>query len=153
MVVCPPLRSPDGPVAKIGIGWWSFHSSFQCLTFQHIACFVTLVQWQCSSMPAFTLEKSHASASDVAACCTPPCAVGGNLFSKLCATCASHNKNPKNKDVPLPEHHCASHFEGSSGTMEPQACVDIAVKLRDQCQVAIEMLCMDDNATTRSALQ
>lgn len=75
------------------------------------------------------------------------------VFSKQCAKCSKHNNNPMNEDLSVPEHCCVKNFEGSSGTMEPQACVDIATELHDKCQVNIRMIRVDDDATTRSAIR
>lgn len=80
-------------------------------------------------------------------------ASAGKLFSELCAKCSTHNRNPDNKDVPVPEHCCLRNFEGSSGSMEPQACVDVVIRPHEKFQVNVSLICMDDDSSTRAALQ
>jgi hypothetical protein len=45
------------------------------------------------------------------------------------------------------------NFTGSSGAMEAQSAVDMTMRLWDADQVAVEWICMDDEASTRAALQ
>jgi hypothetical protein len=50
-------------------------------------------------------------------------------------------------------HYCLKNFEGSSGSMEPKSAVDMVTRLWNETEVGVEWICMDDDASTRAALQ
>lgn len=81
--------------------------------------------------------------------------VGGEMKSRLCSTCAAWKKKNKGETPvpPTPEHHCVKNWTGTSGAMEAQPCVNIVERLCDQCHVQVDMTCMDDDTSTRSALK
>ena len=80
--------------------------------------------------------------------------VGGRVLSKLCSKCSAWKKK-KNKPegAVIPDHYCLKNFEGSSGAMEPKAAVDILTAMHDSFNVNVSLICMDDDASTRAALQ
>jgi hypothetical protein len=80
-------------------------------------------------------------------------AVAMCLKSKLCCFCRAWPKNPKNGELPIPPHHCRKNHEGSSTSMEPSACLEMVVNLYDKRKVITNMICIDDDASTRSKLR
>jgi hypothetical protein len=74
------------------------------------------------------------------------------IKSKLCNFCKSWVK--KHGDaVPVKEHDCLKNHEGSSGSMEPQACLDMVVDLYNKHKVVVDMICADDDSSTRALLR
>lgn len=75
---------------------------------------------------------------------------------ELCACCATWKKSHEQEN-PLPEvpdHCCLKNHEGTSGFMEPKACVAIVTRLHDEFNTDVKMTCMDDDdSSARSALQ
>ena len=76
---------------------------------------------------------------------------GGEVKSKICSVCSAFAK--KNPGVDTPEHHCVKNYVGTSGAMEPVACSDMLVRLHEKYHVDIELICMDDDASTRQAIR
>jgi hypothetical protein len=76
------------------------------------------------------------------------------MKSKLCSCCSAWKKKHKNKEVepPVPWHFCPRNHEGSSSSMEPLACLEMVIELFDKWHCIVEMICADDDASTRSLL-
>jgi hypothetical protein len=87
--------------------------------------------------------------------------VGGNsrlpisyiLKSKLCCYCRAWTKKHDITIDPIPIHNCKKNWDLSSGAMEPKACLDMTVALFDTKQVCISVICIDDDASTRSMMK
>ena len=73
------------------------------------------------------------------------------IKSKLCNYC--HHARKKLPCGPIGRHDCCQNYAGSSGGMEPTACLDMVVDLYDNKQVILSLICCDDDASTRSMLQ
>jgi hypothetical protein len=79
--------------------------------------------------------------------------IQGEIKSKLCSFCTAYKKRAGTENVEIPEHYCLKNYEGSSGGMEAQSAVDIVVRLHNAFQVDVDWICMDDDSSTRAALQ
>jgi hypothetical protein len=75
------------------------------------------------------------------------------LKSKLCCYCRAWSKRHDPAIDPSPPHNCKMNHEGSSGAMEAQSCLDMTIALYDNKQVVIDVICIDDDASTRSMLK
>jgi hypothetical protein len=74
--------------------------------------------------------------------------------SKFCSYCkAWSKKNDVAIILPAPPHNCKKNHEGSSGSMESQAYLDMTIDLFDKKQCVISVICIDDDASTRSMLK
>lgn len=78
-------------------------------------------------------------------------AIALDYKSKRCNFCLQFWKT--NPVGPVEKHQCWQNYVGSSGAMEPQACLDILTRLYDKKNVIISMICCDDDASTRSLLK
>jgi hypothetical protein len=77
------------------------------------------------------------------------------IKSKICNVCSAWQKKDKNKPDagPPPPHTCWKNHEGSSGSMEPQACLEMTIDLFEKKQCCLGLVCIDDDASTRSMLK
>ena len=80
-------------------------------------------------------------------------AIGLEIKSKKCNFCDEARKKLKDAQGPIVKHECCSNYVGSSGGMEPQACLDLMTRMYDNKKVLICKICCDDDASTRSMLQ
>ena len=55
-------------------------------------------------------------------------------------------------DEAIPEHECFVNFEGSSGSMEPKATLDMCMWLFEQ-QVIVGRLVVDDDSSIKAKLR
>ena len=76
----------------------------------------------------------------------------GDIKSKLCSVCKAY-KLKNGKDAVAPPHYCVKNYTGSSGGMEPVACADMLTLLHDSYCVDVELICMDDDSSTRQAIR
>ena len=70
----------------------------------------------------------------------------------LCRICSSWEKNNDGNPVP-PAHRCVANHEGSPGSMEPQAILDMYKHLYDRDNVIIEQIVCDDDSAVRSKMK
>jgi hypothetical protein len=70
---------------------------------------------------------------------------------KTCSTCCAWKK--KHGDLDPPPHQCWKNHEGSSGSMECAGCLELVVKLYDESNVIVDMLCCDDDSSIRADCQ
>jgi hypothetical protein len=77
------------------------------------------------------------------------------IKSKLCNYCSAYRK--KNPDMEpedeIPMHPCTKNHVGSSSSMEPQACLEMAVSLFEDWRCVVDSICIDDDASTRSIMR
>jgi hypothetical protein len=71
--------------------------------------------------------------------------------SKLCNYCVTFKS--RNPDIKVPLHDCLKNHKASSGSMEPQACLDMVVELHTKSFVSIVLICADNDSVTRSPLK
>jgi hypothetical protein len=79
-------------------------------------------------------------------------------YSKACLVCKRHLKvMQKNKtpDLPVCQHLCPRNHEGSSKGMEARAALECVNKVWGSTEIRsfIEVICIDDNASTRAYLK
>jgi hypothetical protein len=88
--------------------------------------------------------------------------VGGNsrkpiaymVKSKICTFCKAWEKRVQDVVAfPVMPHNCRKNHEGSSGSMEAQSCLDMTVALFENKQCCLSVICIDDDASTRSMLK
>ena len=85
--------------------------------------------------------------------------VEGEVLSKVCAFHEAWERKialgKAAAGTPCPTHHCVMNFDpnSSSGSMEPFACAKIVNRLHNKWQTNVELICMDDDASTRTALK
>ena len=85
--------------------------------------------------------------------------VEGLVLSKVCGACTKwENQIAMGKvlaGTPSPHHHCLRNFDpkASSGSMEPFAAAKIVNRLHNKWKTNVELICMDDDASTRTALK
>jgi hypothetical protein len=73
--------------------------------------------------------------------------------SKVCNLCSTWEKKNDVTVLPIPPHRCRKNHEGSSGSMESQACLEMTIKMFDKKMCSIHTICIDDDASTRSMLK
>jgi hypothetical protein len=73
------------------------------------------------------------------------------LKSKLCNKCSNWHK--RKIIAPVPYHECTKNHDGTSGSMEPLSCLDMAIGLYEDKQVILSQICIDDDASTRALLK
>jgi hypothetical protein len=73
------------------------------------------------------------------------------IKSKLCSYCKNWKQRKPGEAVP--PHCCFMNYEGSSGAMEPLACLDMTIELYRNKHCKIGLICADDDASTRSMLR
>jgi hypothetical protein len=74
-----------------------------------------------------------------------------SIKSKICSTCKAWTK--KHGDMPPLEHTCYKNFEGSSGAMEPVACLHMTEELYRDYNCVVDLICADDDSSTRALLK
>lgn len=82
--------------------------------------------------------------------------VEGEALSGISSVCTAWTKQKEQKKAPLdsptPDHHCVKNCKGSPGArMETKAVVTIVSKLFQKHQVKVQVICVDDDASTQSA--
>ena len=78
-------------------------------------------------------------------------AIAMEIKSKRCNFCIQARKVlPVG---PVGVHDCCQNWQGSSGAMEPQACLDMVVNLHNESKIVLGTICCDDDASTRSLLK
>jgi hypothetical protein len=84
------------------------------------------------------------------------------IKSKRCNFCVTWKKRNKvlvaaaladGEVLLMPDHKCTKNHEGTSGSMEAQACLDMVVELHDKFQCIVSRICADDDASTCSMLK
>jgi hypothetical protein len=75
------------------------------------------------------------------------------LKCKACNFCKTFEKKRVDEAEEVPEHRCFKNHDGSSGAMEPIACLDLTIMLYRESNCAIEMICADDDSSTRALLK
>jgi hypothetical protein len=71
---------------------------------------------------------------------------------KICNTCNTwYKKNPE--DVPPPLHTCWKNHEGTSGSMESAACLELVVDCHRKSNAIVRWLCCDDDSSIRADCQ
>jgi hypothetical protein len=75
--------------------------------------------------------------------------------SKICNFCnAWKKKHPDHATTdPIPPHECRKNHDGTSGSMEAQACLDMAVDLFNEKQCCLLVICIDDDASTGATMK
>jgi hypothetical protein len=78
-------------------------------------------------------------------------------YSKACGACEIHSKKmqkDKTPDLPAPSHLCPKNHTGSSKGMEAKAALDCVNKVwtHDEIAAFIELICIDDDASTKAYL-
>ena len=53
----------------------------------------------------------------------------------------------------IPPHNCTINHEGSSGSMEPQACLEMVVTMFEKNRCIIEKICADDDTSIRALVK
>jgi hypothetical protein len=74
------------------------------------------------------------------------------IKSKLCSSCKAWTKKHGDDLPPLP-HTCYKNHEGSSGSMEPLACLLMTEELFRDYNCVVDMICADDDSSTRALLK
>jgi len=70
------------------------------------------------------------------------------LKSKYCSTCSWWDKNKPTSEVP--EHSCTVNHEGSSGSMESDALLEMVISLWDDFHVSVKSVVTDDDSTMKA---
>jgi hypothetical protein len=76
-----------------------------------------------------------------------------SIKSKKCTACEVYKKKANGAFGPVNEHVCYRNHEGSSGAMEPAACLDQVVDLFNNRYCIVANIVCDDDASTRSLLK
>ena len=75
------------------------------------------------------------------------------IKSKLCNYCLTYQRRNGGAAAEVPPHDCCRNHDGSSGAMEPIACLEMAVDMYRNKQCVVAFICADDDASTRSLLK
>ena len=76
--------------------------------------------------------------------------VAFTLRSKFCSICSRHNNDT---GTPVRAHTCTINHEGSSGSMEPLAILDMVVSLYDKHRVLVKTIITDDDSSIKAKLK
>jgi hypothetical protein len=74
------------------------------------------------------------------------------IKSKVCNYCKAWKKKHGDLEDAL-EHDCRMNHDGSSGAMEPVACLEMVVFVHEKKHCDVVYICCDNNASTRSLLK
>ena len=77
--------------------------------------------------------------------------IGLVIKSKICNQCNAYAK--KFPDLPMPPHKCWKNHDGSSGSMESAACLELVVSLFHEKKCVVARLCCDDYSSIRADCQ
>jgi hypothetical protein len=77
--------------------------------------------------------------------------IGLSIKSKICNACNQHAK--KHPDLPTPDHMCWKNHEGTSGSMESAACLELVIECSRQNNATVRWLCCDDDSSIRADCQ
>jgi hypothetical protein len=77
--------------------------------------------------------------------------VGLCIKSKICNQCNVWEKN--NPGEPMPLHTCWKNHDGSSGSMESAACLELVVETFRKKNCVVRWLCCDDDSSIRADCQ
>jgi hypothetical protein len=75
------------------------------------------------------------------------------IKSKICNFCTTWNKKPNPDGLPVPDHYCLKNHDGTSGAMEPVACLEMVVDLYRTHKVLVDWICCDNDASTRAIMR
>lgn len=75
------------------------------------------------------------------------------IKSKICNFCTAWKSKAAHQGFDPPLHECWKNHEGSSSSMEPQSCLEMVIDLHNNKRVITELICADDDASTRSLLR
>jgi len=74
------------------------------------------------------------------------------IYSRSCSVCRGfYRKHEVHEQVP--EHECVKNYDGSSGSMEPMAVLDMYISLYDQKSVVVGRIVTDDDSTIKAKLK
>ena len=71
------------------------------------------------------------------------------IKSKICSVCQRHSDD----DVPVKDHKCMINHDGSAGSMEPLAVLEMVIEAMDKFFVVIERLITDDDSSMKAKLK
>ena len=74
------------------------------------------------------------------------CISGWWIYMKVHLVCCG-------EELPLPEHKCIKNHDGSSASMEAQACLNMVVKLHNKYKCYVSKICANNDASTHSMLK
>ena len=70
-----------------------------------------------------------------------------------CCRCCKMWHTRHTIDEPVPQHDCVANHDGSSGSMEPLAVLDMCIKMCEENHVIVETLITDDDSTIKAKLK
>jgi predicted small secreted protein len=79
--------------------------------------------------------------------------IGFVIKSKLCNFCSAWKKKAVDDAEEVPDHVCYKNHNGSSGAMEPIACLELTIEMYDVFHCAVTLICADDDSSTRALLK
>jgi hypothetical protein len=80
--------------------------------------------------------------------------IGLSIKSKICTQCNANAKNKKILPMDVPVYHrCWKNHDGSSGSMEAAACLELVVEAFNKRNVVVARLCCDDDSSVRADCQ
>jgi hypothetical protein len=77
--------------------------------------------------------------------------VGLSIKCKICNQCNTHER--KFPGMPMPLHTCWKNHEGTSGSMESAACLELVVHCFQKRNSIVRWLCCDDDSSIRADCQ
>ena len=75
--------------------------------------------------------------------------VAFTLRSKFCLICSQQ----KDQSIPVRQHACTINHEGSSGSMEPLAILDMVVFMYEKQKVLVKTIITDDDLSIKAKLK
>jgi hypothetical protein len=79
--------------------------------------------------------------------------LGLAIKCKICNQCLAWQKKHPAGDVPVPPHNCWKNHEGTSGSMESAACLELVVDQWRNNNTCVRLLCCDDDSSIRADCQ
>jgi hypothetical protein len=75
------------------------------------------------------------------------------IKSKLCNYCSSFVKQNPDCEGEVPPHDCPKNHFGTSGAMEPQACLEMVTLVFDNHKCVVKYICINDDSLTRAKVK
>jgi len=78
--------------------------------------------------------------------------ISKQIYSRSCSMCKAFYRKHEVTDQ-VPPHDCVKNYDGSSGSMEPMAALDMYTSLYDRQSVVVARIITDDDSTIKAKLK
>jgi len=78
--------------------------------------------------------------------------IAKQIYSRSCSICKGFYRKHEVTEA-VPEHDCVKNYDGSSGSMEPMAVLEMHTRLHDDKSVVVGRIVTDDDSTIKAKLK